>query len=140
MDEEFRIDESRFVALPTKEELLKICFDKEVHGYLQVCAYLIDGVEPAIQTGIAYGLTHNPRDSVSIQIAQGAKKDEVPRLLSEVGQALDEDWHFLQEWYGGVRPKIPRHLCGNRRPRFKFPIRHYRRRNRERIKTYDRGL
>lgn len=121
VNEKFRIDESKIVVhgpdgpgrpgvLPTKEELLKICFDKEVHGFLQVDAYLIDGVEPAIQTYIVYGLMHNPRNPVSIQIAQGARKGEVLRLLTEVHQALDEDWPRLQEWDGGLRPKFPKHL------------------------------
>jgi hypothetical protein len=121
MNDEFRIDESKFVVrepegqgrlavLPTKEELLKICFDKEVHGFLHVDAYLMNGVEPAIQTNVVYGLMHNPHNPVSIQIAQGARKVEVLRLLSEVSQALDEDWHRLQEWDGGLRPKFPREL------------------------------
>jgi hypothetical protein len=113
MNEEFRIDESRFVTLPTREELLKICLNKEVvHGFLQVDAYLMNGVEPAIQTGIVYGLMHNPGNPVSIQIAQGAKKVEVFRLLPEITQVLEEDWPFIEEWYGGIRPKIPRHLGG----------------------------
>jgi hypothetical protein len=121
MNDEFRIDESKIVVhgsdgprrpevLPTKEELLKICFAKEVHGFLQVDAYLMDGVEPAIQTNVVYGLMHDPSNPVSIQIAQGAKKGEVLRLLSEVRQALEEDWHRLQEWDGGLRPKFPRDL------------------------------
>ena len=124
MNDEFRIDESKFVVrgaessgrpvvLPTKEELLKICFDKEVHGFLQVDAYLMNGVEPAIQTGVVYGLMHNPHNPVSIQIAQGARKGEVLRLLPEVTQVLrEEDWHRLQEWDGGLRPKFPRDLLG----------------------------
>ena len=123
MNEEFRIDESKIVVhgsdgprrpgvLPTKEELLRICFDKEVHGFLQVDAYLMDGVEPAIQTNVVYGLMHDPNNPVTIQIAQGARKDEVIRLLSEVSQALDEDWPRLQEWDGGLRPKFPRDLLG----------------------------
>jgi len=49
---------------------------------------------------------------VSIQIAQGATKGEVVRLLSEVTQVLEEDWHRLQEWDGGLRPKFPRGLLG----------------------------
>ena len=121
MNEAFWIDESKIVVhgsdgprrpgvLPTKEELLRICFDKEVHGFLQVDAYLMDGVEPAIQTNVVYGLMHNPNNPVSIQIAQGATKGEVLRLLSEVSQALDEDWPRLQEWDGGLRPKFPRDL------------------------------
>jgi len=121
MNDEFRIDESKFVVrgaessgrpvvLPTKEELLKICFDKEVHGFLQVDAYLMNGVEPAIQTNVVYGLMHNPHNPVSIQIAQGARKGEVLRLLPEVTQVLEEDWHRLQEWDGGLRPKLPREL------------------------------
>jgi hypothetical protein len=122
MIDEFRIDESKFVVrgtdgpsrpgvLPTKEELLKICFDKEVHGFLQVDAYLMDGVEPAIQTNLVYGLMHDPNNPVSIQIAQGATKGEVVRcLLPEVTQVLGEDWHRLQEWDGGLRPKFPRDL------------------------------
>jgi hypothetical protein len=120
-DEEFWIDESKFVVrgpegqgrpavLPTKEELLKICFDKEVHGFLQVDAYLMNGMEPAIQAHIVYGLMHNPHNTVSIQIAQGARKREVVRLLPEVAQVLEEDWHRLQEWDGGLRPKFPRNL------------------------------
>jgi hypothetical protein len=121
MNDEFRIDESKFVVrgpegqgrpavLPTKEELLKICFDKEVHGFLQVDAYLMNGVEPAIQANIVYGLMHNPHNPVSIQIAQGARKGAVLRLLPEVTQVLEEDWHRLQEWDGGLRPKFPRDL------------------------------
>ena len=121
MNEEFRIDEAKIVVhgpdgprrpgvLPTKEELLKICFDQEVHGFLEVGAYLMDGVEPAIQTAVVYGLMHDPNTPVSLQIAQGARKDEVLHLLSEVRQALDEDWHRLQEWDGGLRPKFPRDL------------------------------
>ena len=121
MNDEFRIDESKIVVhgsdgprrpgvLPTKEELLRICFDQEVHGFLQVDAYLMDGVEPAIQSNIVYGLMHDPDNPVTIQIAQGARKDEVLRLLSEVSQALDEDWPRLQEWDGGLRPKFPRDL------------------------------
>jgi hypothetical protein len=121
MNDEFRIDESKFVVrgpegqgrpvvLPTKEELLKICFEKEVHGFLQVDAYLMNGVEPAIQTNVVYGLMHNPHNPVSIQIAQGARKGEVLRLLSEVTQVLEEDWPRLQEWDGGLRPKFPRDL------------------------------
>ena len=121
MNEEFRIDESKFVVrgpegpgrpavLPTKEELLRICFDKEVHGFLEVDAYLMNGVEPAIQANVVYGLMHNPHNPVSIQIAQGARKGEVLRLLSEVTQVLEEDWHRLQEWDGGLRPKFPREL------------------------------
>jgi len=121
MSDEFRIDESKFVVrgaessgrpvvLPTKEELLKICFDKEVHGFLQVDAYLMNGVEPAIQANVVYGLMHNPHNPVSIQIAQGARKVEVFRLLPEVTQVLEEDWHRLQEWDGGLRPKFPRDL------------------------------
>ena len=123
VNEEFRIDESKIVVhgsdgprrrgvLPTKEELLKICFDQEVHGFLEVGAYLMDGVEPAIQTNIVFGLMHDPDNPVTIQIAQGARKDEVLRLLSEVSQALDEDWPRLQEWDGGLRPKFPRDLLG----------------------------
>jgi hypothetical protein len=124
MNDEFRIDESKIVVygsdgpgrpgvLPTKEELLKICCDQEVHGFLQVDAYLMDGVEPAIQTNVVYGLMHNPNNPVSIQIAQGATKGEVVRcLLPEVTQVLGEDWHRLQEWDGGLRPKFPRHLLG----------------------------
>jgi hypothetical protein len=100
-------------VLPTKEELLKICFDKEVHGFLQVDAYLMNGVEPAIQTNVVYGLMHDPNNPVSIQIAQGATKGEVVRcLLPEVTQVLGEDWHRLQEWDGGLRPKFPRDLLG----------------------------
>jgi hypothetical protein len=121
MNEEFRIDESKIVVhgsdgprrpgvLPTKEELLRICFDQEVHGFLQVDAYLMDGVEPAIQTSVVYGLMHDPNTPLSLQIAQGARKDEVLRLLSEVRQALDEDWHRIQEWDGGLRPTFPRDL------------------------------
>jgi hypothetical protein len=121
MNDEFRIDESKIVVhgsvgprrpgvLPTKEELLKICFDQEVHGFLQVDAYLMDGVEPAIQTNVVYGLMHDANNPVSIQIAQGARKGEVLRLLSEISQALDEDWHRLHEWDGGLRPKFPRDL------------------------------
>jgi hypothetical protein len=121
MTGEFRIDESKIVVhgsdgsrrpgvLPTKEELLKICFDKEVYGFLQVDAYLMDGVEPAIQTNLVYGLMHDPNNPVSIQIAQGATKGEVLRLLPEVSQVLEEDWHRLQEWDGGLRPKFPRDL------------------------------
>jgi hypothetical protein len=121
MTGELRIDESKIVVhgsdgsrrpgvLPTKEELLKICFDKEVHGFLQVDAYLMDGVEPAIQTNLVYGLMHDPNNPVSIQIAQGATKGEVLRLLPEVSQVLEEDWHRLQEWDGGLRPKFPRDL------------------------------
>ena len=123
MNDEFRIDESKFVVrgpegqdtpvdLPTKEELLKICFDKEVHGFLQVDAYLMNGVEPAIQTNVVYGLMHNPHNPVSIQIAQGARKGEVFRLLPEITQVLKEDWPRLQEWDGGLRPKFPRDLLG----------------------------
>ena len=124
MTEEFRIDESKIVVhgsdgsrrpgvLPTKEELLKICFDQEVHGFLQVDAYLMNGVEPAIQTNVVYGLMHDPNNPVSIQIAQGATKGEVVRcLLPEVTQVLGEDWHRLQEWDGGLRPKFPRDLLG----------------------------
>jgi hypothetical protein len=123
MNEEFRIDESKIVVhgsdgprrpgvLPTKEELLRICFDQEVHGFLQVDAYLMDGVEPAIQTNVVYGLMHDPNNPVSIQIAQGARKGEVLRLLPEVTQVLEEDWHRLQEWDGGLRPKFPRDLLG----------------------------
>jgi hypothetical protein len=122
MNDEFRIDESKIVVhgsdgprrpgvLPTKEELLRICFDKEVHGFLQVDAYLMDGVEPAIQSNIVYGLMHDPNNPVSIQIAQGATKGEVVRcLLPEVTQVLGEDWPRLQEWDGGLRPKFPRGL------------------------------
>ena len=121
MNDEFRIDESKIVfhgsdgpgrpgVLPTKEELLKICCDQEVHGFLQVDAYLMNGVEPAIQSNIVYGLMHDPSNPVSIQIAQGATKGEVVRLLSEVTQVLEEDWHRLQEWDGGLRPKFPREL------------------------------
>jgi hypothetical protein len=121
MNDEFRIDESKFVVrgpegpgrpavLPTKEELLKICFDKEVHGFLQVDAYLMNGVEPAIQANVVYGLMHNPHNPVSIQIAQGARKSAVLRLLPEVTQVLEEDWPRLQEWDGGLRPKFPRDL------------------------------
>jgi hypothetical protein len=121
VNEEFRIDEGKIVVhgsdgpgrpgvLPTKEELLKICFDQEVHGFLQVDAYLMDGVEPAIQTNVVFGLMHDPNNPLSLQIAQGARKDEVLHLLSEVSQALDEDWHRLQEWDGGLRPKFPRDL------------------------------
>ena len=123
MNDEFRIDESKFVVrgpegqggravLPTKEELLKICFTKEVHGFLQVDAYLMNGVEPAIQTNVVYGLMHDPNYPVTIQIAQGATKGEVLRLLPEVTQVLGEDWHRLQEWDGGLRPKFPRDLLG----------------------------
>ena len=124
MNDEFRIDESKIVVhgsdgpgrlgvLPTKEELLKICCDQEVHGFLQVDAYLMNGVEPAIQTNVVYGLMHNPNNPVSIQIAQGATKGEVVRcLLPEVTQVLGEDWHRLQEWDGGLRPKFPRDLLG----------------------------
>ena len=124
MTGEFRIDESKIVVhgsdgprrpgvLPTKEELLKICFDQEVHGFLQVDAYLMDGVEPAIQTNVVYGLMHDPNNPVSIQIAQGATKGEVVRcLLPEVTQVLGEDWPRLQEWDGGLRPKFPRDLLG----------------------------
>jgi hypothetical protein len=123
MNDEFRIDESKIVVhgsdgpgrpgvLPTKEELLKICCDQEVHGFLQVDAYLMNGVEPAIQSNIVYGLMHDPSNPVSIQIAQGATKGEVVRLLSEVTQVLEEDWHRLQEWDGGLRPKFPRGLLG----------------------------
>jgi hypothetical protein len=119
MNEAFWIDESKIVVhgsdgpgrpgvLPTKEELLKICFDQEVHGFLQVDAYLMDGVEPAIQTSVVYGLMHNPHNPVSIQIAQGATKGEVLRLLPEVTQVVEEDWHRLQKWDGGLRPKFPR--------------------------------
>jgi hypothetical protein len=121
MNDEFRIDESKIVVhgsdgpgrpgvLPTKEELLKICFDQEVHGFLEVGAYLMDGVEPAIQTNVVYGLMHDPNNPVSLQIAQGATKSEVLRLLHEVTQVLEEDWHRLQEWDGGLRPKFPRDL------------------------------
>ncbi len=121
MNDEFRIDESKFVVrgpegpgrpavLPTKEELLKICFDKEVHGFLQVDAFLMNGVEPAIQANVVYGLMHNPHNPVSIQIAQGARKSAVLRLLPEVTQVLEEDWPRLQEWDGGLRPKFPRDL------------------------------
>ena len=123
MNEEFRIDESKIVVLgpdgprrpgvlPTKEELLKICFDKEVHGFLEVGAYLMDGVEPAIQTNVVYGLMHDPNNPVTIQIAQGARKGEVLRLLPEVTQVVEEDWHRLQQWDGGLRPKFPRDLLG----------------------------
>jgi hypothetical protein len=124
MNDEFRIDESKIVVygsdgpgrpgvLPTKEELLKICCDQEVHGFLQVDAYLMNGVEPAIQSNIVYGLMHDPNNPVSIQIAQGATKGEVVRcLLPEVTQVLGEDWHRLQEWDGGLRPKFPRDLLG----------------------------
>jgi hypothetical protein len=31
-------------------------------------------------------------------------------LLPEVSQVLEEDWHRLQEWDGGLRPKFPRDL------------------------------
>lgn len=121
MNDEFRIDESKIVirgpegpgrpgVVPTKEELLKVCFDKEVHGFMQIDAYLVDGVEAAIQTYFVYGLMHNPHNPVSIQIAQGARKGEVLRLISESSQALDEDWHRLEEWDGGLRPKFPRDL------------------------------
>jgi hypothetical protein len=113
MNEVFTIDESRFVALPTREELLKICFDKDVvHGFLQINAYLVDGVEASIQAGITYGLIHDPGNPVSIQIAQGATKGEVLRLLSEIRRALDEDWHRLGEWDAVLRPKWPRDLGG----------------------------
>jgi hypothetical protein len=123
MNDEFRIDESKIVVhgsdgprrpgvLPTKEELLKICFGKKVHGFLQVDAYLMNGVEPAIQTNLVYGLMHDPNNPVSIQIAQGATKCEVVRLLPEVTQVVKEDWHRLQEWDGGLRPKFPRDLLG----------------------------
>src|SRR5687767_1712097 len=122
LKEESRKDKSKIVVhgsdgsrrpgvLPTKEELLKICFDQEVHGLLQVDAYLMNGVEPAIQTNLVYGLMHDPNNPVSIQIAQGARKGEVLRLLPEVTQVLlEEDWHRLQEWDGGLRPKFPRDL------------------------------
>ena len=91
MNDEFRIDESKIVVhgsdgprrpgvLPTKEELLRICFDQEVHGFLQVDAYLMDGVEPAIQTNVVYGLMHDPNNPVSIQIAQGATERRGPPL------------------------------------------------------------
>jgi hypothetical protein len=123
MNEEFRIDESKIVVhgpdgprrpgvLPTKEELLKICFDQEVHGFLEVGAYLMDGVEPAIQTNVVYGLMHDPNNPVTIQIAQGARKGEVLRLLPEVTQVVEEDWHRLQQWDGGLRPKFPRDVLG----------------------------
>jgi hypothetical protein len=56
---------------------------------------------------------HDPNNPVSIQIAQGATKGEVLRLLPEVTQVLlEEDWHRLQEWDGGLRPKFPRDLLG----------------------------
>jgi hypothetical protein len=70
----------------------------------------MNGVEPAIQTNLVYGLMHDPNNPVSIQIAQGARKGEVLRLLPEVTQVVEEDWHRLQEWDGGLRPKFPRDL------------------------------
>ena len=45
---------------------------------------------------LVYGLMHDPNNPVSIQIAQGARKGEVVRLLPEVTQVLlEEDWRRL---------------------------------------------